>query len=236
MVLLGNILHYRRARAAVLAAFVLCTPAISAQSATYKFDAGAGLGLGSYLGEANTSNILRKPGFAGELSMRYIGDTRWAVRGVLSTLSLSGSTEGQANMLPDGANYSFKSQVYELSVRGEFNFFAYGIGESYKRLRRWSPYITVGLGAAVASTGGNTYAAPAVPMGMGVKFKLKPRLNLGVEFTMTKVFNDHFDSKELADLNQIKINFYKNTDWYSRLSVSLSYEFGERCETCHYVD
>ena len=206
------------------------------QSAPYKFDIGAQLGMSGYIGEANGSNIFKKPGFDGELSFRYNGDTRWAVRGVFSTFGLSGSTEGMANVLPSLAQYSFSSQIYELSARGEFNFFAYGIGETYKRLRRWSPYLTLGVGFAMASSAGNTYVAPTIPMGLGVKFKLSERWNLGVEFTMTKAFNDHFDGPDLADLNQMETAFYKNTDWYSRLTIGISYEFGKRCETCHYVD
>lgn len=217
----------------VAAAFALSAPA---QSAPYKFDFGAEIGMSGYIGEANRANLFSHPGFAGELSVRYIGDTRWALRGVLSTLSLSGNSADMSDVLPDAASYSFKSQVYELSVRGEFNFFAYGIGETYKRLRRWSPYVTIGIGAAMASTAGKTYVAPTIPMGVGVKYKLRERLNLGVEFTMTKAFNDHFDGPDLSDLNQIKTAFYKNTDWYSRITVGISYEFGKRCETCHYVD
>jgi hypothetical protein len=53
---------------------------------------------------------------------------------------------------------------------------------------------------------------------------------------MTKVFNDHVDGKELSDLTTIKSSFVKNNDWYSRFAVSLTYEFGKRCETCHYVE
>ena len=88
----------------------------------------------------------------------------------------------------------------------------------------------------MASSGGNTLAAFTIPMGLGIKFKLRERLNLGVEFTMTKAFSDKFDGPDLADLNQIKTAFYKSTDWYSRFTVGISYEFGKRCETCHYVD
>ena len=52
---------------------------------------------------------------------------------------------------------------------------------------------------------------------------------------MTKVFSDHVDGA-LADLQTIKSSFLKNTDWYSNISISLTYEFGKRCATCHYVD
>lgn len=207
-----------------------------AQTNKYKFDAGVQLGMSGYVGEANSSNIFKKPGFDGELSFRYIGDSRWALRAVLSTLGISGTTEGMDNVLPEGQVYTFKSQVYDLGFRGEFNFLPYGIGETYKRLRRWTPYITAGVGVALATSGGKSFFAPTIPLGLGFKFKLRPRLNLGVEFTMTKAFNDNFDGSELADLDRIKIDFYKNTDWYSRLTIGISYEFGERCETCHYVD
>ncbi len=228
--------HVTGLRFAAACLCMLCAVICSAQTAPYKFDFGASLGMSGYIGDANRSNIFKKPGFDGEVSMRYIGESRWALRGVLSTFGLSGDTSGMKDVLPEEASYSFTSQVYELSVRGEFNFFAYGIGETYKRLRRWSPYLTLGVGAALASSGGNTAAALTIPMGLGVKFKLRERLNLGVEFTMTKAFSDKFDGPELADLNQIKTAFYKNTDWYSRLTVGISYEFGKRCETCHYVD
>lgn len=208
----------------------------AAQESKYKFDIGASLGMSGYIGDANSSNIFKKPGFDAEASFRYLPDTRWAIRGVFSTFSLNGSTEGMKNILPGEAVYTFSSQVYELSARAEFNFLPYGIGETYKRLKRISPYLTLGIGGAISASGGNTAAAFTIPMGFGVKFKLNPRMNLNAEFTMTKAFSDHIDGKELSDLNQIKSAFYKNTDWYSRITVGFSYEFGERCETCHYVD
>lgn len=210
--------------------------AAAQQVAPYKFDFGGGLGMSGYLGDANTSNIFKHPGFTADLGARYILDTRWAFRASLSTMGLSGNTADMKDILPDGAEYSFTSQVWDLSVRGEFNFFGYGIGETYKRLRRWSPYLALGIGVSMASSGGNTAVAPSLPMAFGIKFKLKERINLHAEFSMTKVFGDHVDGKDLADLNQIKTDFYKNTDWFSRFTIGISYEFGKRCETCHYVD
>lgn len=224
------------AAAGITAAGLLCVCPATGQSAPYKFDIGAQLGMSGYIGDANRSNPFAHPGFDGEISMRYLPDTRWALRAVLSTFSLSGDTRDISDVLPSGAAYSFSSQAYELSVRGEFNFLPYGIGETYKRLRRWSPYLTVGVGAALSASGGSTTVVPTVPMGAGIKFKATPRLNLGLEFTMTKAFGDHIDGAELADLNGIKTAFYKNTDWYSRLTIGVSYEFGPRCETCHYVE
>lgn len=218
------------------AAIVMLLPARAvAQEAPYKFDFGAQIGMSGYLGDANGSNIFKHPGFSGGVSFRYLPNVRYAVRCVFNTMSLSGNTADFDNVLPGNAEYSFKSQVYELGGRFEFNFFPYGIGETYKRLRRWTPYLTVGLGVTLSTCDGQSYVAPNIPMGFGFKYKLKERLNLGIEFTMTKVFGDHVDG-ELSDLYQIQSSFLKNTDWYSNIAVSLTYEFGKRCSTCHYVD
>lgn len=203
---------------------------------SYKFDIGAGLGTSGYLGDANESNIYKHPGFSVNAGVRYLFDSRWAAKAQLSMATISGNTTEFDNVLPDGAQYEFKSTVYDLSVKGECNFFAFGIGETYKRLRRWSPFLSLGIGLTMASPEGNTTAAFSIPMGVGVKFKISRRLNLNAEFTITKAFGDKIDSKELTDLYRIKSSFLKNTDWYSTLTVGLSYEFGPRCATCHRID
>ena len=220
--------------AVLVAALAMGVPA-SAQSAPYKFDIGAGLGMSGYAGDASSS-VFSHPGFMGEASFRYIPMTRWAIRGVFSVLGISGNTADMDGVNPGFQNYEFKSTVYDLGARAEFNFFPYGMGETYKRLRRWTPYLTLGLGVTMATCSGSTAFGPNIPMGAGVKFKLSERWNLGAEFTMTKVFNDHIDGPDLSDLTTIKSSFLKNNDWYSRLSISITYEFGKRCETCHYVD
>ncbi len=207
---------------------------VAAQEETYRFDIGGQVGVAGYLGDASSS-IFSKPGFSGGVSFRYLPDVRWAVRGGLNVLSLSGDTSTMDDVLPGGAQYSFKSTAYDLGGRIEFNFFAYGIGETYKKLKRWSPYLTVGAGVTLAKCGSESNVGFNIPMGAGIKYKLKERLNLGLEFTMTKVFSDHVDGV-LSDLYQIESSFIKNTDWYSNISVSLTYEFGKRCATCHYVD
>lgn len=222
----------------IFLSLILCCNFASAkaQTAPYKFDFGLGIGMSGYLGDANSTNPFRHPGFTADLRAAYLIDTRWAIRATLSTLGLKGNTNDISNVLPYDEYFEFTSQVVDLNVRGEFNFFAYGIGETYKRLRRWTPYLAVGVGVSMGLSGGNVAVGPAIPMAFGFKFKAKERLNLFAEFSMTKVFSDHIDGSQIADLNHIKTDFYKNTDWFSRIAIGLTYEFGKRCETCHYVD
>lgn len=217
---------------------MISAPQIPAQDIveSYKFDLGAGIGMSGYLGDANESNLLKHPGFAANIGGRYLFDSRWAVRAQLSMLTLSGNTANFSNVLPDGKQYSFKSTAYDLGFRGECNFFGYGIGETYKRLRRWTPFMSVGIGMTMSSTPDGSFFALNIPMGVGIKYKFKPRWNLIAEFSMTKVFGDKVDSAELTDLYGIKSSFLKNTDWYSSLTVGITYEFGARCVTCHRID
>lgn len=207
-----------------------------AQEAAYKFDLGASIGMSGYLGDANNSNFMSHPGFAAGVSFRYLINTRWAIKGQFLTAGLSGDSADMENVFPGGETYSFTSTIYDLGARAEFNFFNYGIGETYRKLRRWTPYLSLGLGVTMASAEGGTFTAFNIPMGVGLKYKMTPRINLGLEWSMTKVFGDNVDGKVLDDLNMIKSSFLKNTDWYSLIMFSISYEFGERCKSCFYVD
>lgn len=206
-----------------------------AQEESYKFDLGAGVGMSGYLGDVNQVNMFRNPGFAAQIGFRYLFDTRWTIRTALTTAGLSGNSSQFKNKFPGLADYSFTSQIYALDVRGEFNFFPYGIGETFKRLKRWTPYIAAGIGGVLSSSGGKTFGALEIPLAVGLKFKLRERLNLTAEFSMAKTFGDKLDGN-ISDLQGIKSDFVKNTDWHSALLVSLTYEFGKRCETCHYKD
>lgn len=202
----------------------------------FRYDAGGGLGMTGYLGDANTSNLLSHPGFDAQLLFRYMANPRIAWKTGLYVGTLSGNTENMTDILPGGENFKFSTTFFELSEMFEFNFFSYGMGESYRKLKRWSPYITAGLGVTCWTTDGYTGFAPTIPFGIGVKYKINERLNLGVEMLMKKTFSDKVDGPVLADPHHIKSSFAKNTDWYSTLNITLSYEFSKRCMTCNYRD
>lgn len=219
----------------LLALLLLCAHGTRAQEAPYKFDLGAGVGMSGYLGDVNQTNMFRNPGFAGQAGFRYIIDTRWALRTAFTAEGLRGNSAQFSNKFPDLRDYSFSSTVYALDFRGEFNFLPYGIGETFKRLKRWTPYVAVGLGGALSTCDGKVHGAFVVPMAIGFKFKLRERLNLTAEFCMTKSFGDKLDG-DISDLQGIKSSFAKNTDWYSNILIGITYEFGKRCETCHYQD
>lgn len=201
----------------------------------YRFDIGVGFGMTGYLGDANSSNLWKNPGIDGELLFRYILNPRWNFKTNFYVGTLSGDSSQMKNVFPEGATYKFKSTFYELGEMVEFHFFNYGMGETYRKLKRFTPYITAGLGVT-AWNSDKFGAALTIPFGIGFKFKPALRWNLGLEFLMKKTFTDRLDSSELKDPLGIKSDFMKNTDWYSTLTLTISYEFSKRCAVCHYKD
>ncbi|MGN1238608.1 MAG: DUF6089 family protein [Muribaculaceae bacterium] len=208
--------------------------AMNLMAQDYRFEIGGALGTSGYLGDVNKGNFLRKPGVSAGAVFRYIPNYRWAIKGSLNVATISGDSRSEKLVFVGGSDYEFKSTLIDFGGQAEFNFFNFGIGSKYKNLKRLTPYLTLGLGATMASCSGSSAFAVNLPMGVGVKYKLKERLNMGAEFTMRKCFGDKIDG--LSDLNGIKSSFAKNTDWYSLIQVSITYEFGKRCRVCHYVD
>lgn len=220
---------------AALATAVLSHLRVCAQE-DYRFDFGAGIGMSGYLGDANTSNLYQNPGWDAELFLRYIFNPRIAIKTNFYAGSLRGNSEQMENVFPDGRNFKFSTTFYEIGELFEFNFFEYGLGERYRKLKRITPYITAGLSATLWSVEKHTYAGFTIPLGLGVKYKPSKRVNLCLEFLMKKVFSDRLDGPQLEDPFSIKSSFAKNTDWYSTLTLTISYEFSKRCATCNYKD
>ncbi len=202
----------------------------------YRFEIGGGIGMTGYLGDANTANLYRNPGFAAQGIFRYMLNTRLALKTGIYGGTLSGDTSQMTDVMPGGANYKFSTTFFEASELFEFNFFPIGPMGDYRKLKRFTPYITGCLGLTMWTTSGYTGFAPTIPFGVGVKFKLKERLNIGLEWLMKKTFTDKLDSPELSDPHTIKSSFAKNTDWYSTLTITLTYEFSKRCAVCNYKD
>ena len=221
-------------RRAIAIIAMLAATAINAMAQDYRFEIGAALGTTGYLGDVNRGNFLRNPGVSGGGVFRFLKDYRWAFKGSLNVATISGDSKNEKAAFAGGNTYSFSSTLIDLGAQVEFNFFNFGIGSKYKNLKRLTPYLTLGLGGTMASCSGSSAFAVNLPMGVGVKYKIKERLNMGAEFTMRKCFGDKIDG--LSDLNGLKSSFAKNTDWYSLIQVSVTWEFGKRCRVCHYVE
>ena len=201
----------------------------------YKYEIGVEAGMSSYWGDTNQTSIIYKPGFTGGAIFRYVINYRWAIRANLSAAMLAGNTADFDNVLPGGAEHQFSTTLFDAGCRAEFNFLNYGIGQAYKNTSRFSPYITAGIGFCAGFPEGNNFFTVNIPFGVGVKYKVAERWNLGLEFVMHKTFGDRVDGWELKAPYQIPSSALKNTDWFSTLVFTVTYDFGFKklpCNTC----
>lgn len=219
----------------------LFTPHTLAQDEPeYRMEVGGGLGLQGYLGDFNSS-LMKDMQPAVSLVARYKSNPRWGWAVNLTTGKIKGGSDGTDTWYPDMQSpkpdedrmppYQFSNQLMDLGMRYEYNFWPYGTGREYYGARRLAPFIAIGLGITYADTGKSVFAAN-VPIGAGVKYKIGTRLNLIAEWTMHFSGSDKLDG--IADPYGIKSSgLFKNTDCYSLLQLSLTYDIWAKCKTCH---
>jgi hypothetical protein len=207
------------------------------KSQEYKHEAGGALGTSFYLGDANKTRLYLHPGFAGGALYRYNINFHWAVKANLLIGKVSGNTADADNVFPLAQQTSFNRTFTDLGGQVEFNFLPFSDKFSYKDAKPYTPYIFAGAGTTFA-TGGKLFLNAYVPIGIGVKYKIKERLNIGFEFSVRKLFRDDFDAVEKNadwDLDApygIKSSIFKNQDWYSLTMISLTWDFGIRHDPC----
>lgn len=204
----------------------------------YKYEVGGSLGIASYMGDANRSNLNSQPGPVGGALFRYNINFLWGVKLNLLVGSVSGDTNHSNQKFPYGMQSSFRRTFVDVGTQIEFNFFPYSDKYAYLGTKPYTPYLFTGVGATGA-TGNNSFLDANIPLGMGFKFKLKNRVNIGIEFSMRKLFRDDFDVTEkkpewsLDTPYGIKSSILKNRDWYSVTMIFLTWDFNLREDPCH---
>jgi hypothetical protein len=180
---------------------------------------GIGLGAGHYFGDLNTRAHLNRPKIAASIFFRKNFSNYIAAR-VSGTFARVGYSDvyNTHNEYMQRRNLSFNSNIWELTLQGDFNFFRFMPGEPGYG---FTPYVTLGVGAfsydPFAYLGGekiflrplNTEGQGStlypdrkpygtmsicVPFGVGLKYALNDRINIGFEvlhrFTNTDYMDD----------------------------------------------
>lgn len=198
----------------------------------YRLELGGGIGFG-------TGHTDLKGKWAADMAAiaRFPLNPRMAVKTQLSYLNLKGSTEGQKNFYPalpdtpgtDRLAYSVSDAVIDASALYELHFLPYGYLRDYKGHCRLVPYLQMGFGLTYGKAG-KAFTAN-IPLGVGVKYKVAERLNLGLDWLVHFTLSDKLDGLE-APLG-ISSSGFRNKDHYSALSLTLTYDLNPRCPTCN---
>lgn len=198
----------------------------------YRLELGGGIGFG-------TGHTDLKGKWAADMAAiaRFPLNPRMAVKTQLSYLNLKGSTDGLKNFYPaqpDAAGterlqYSVSDAVIDVSALYELHFLPYGYQRDYKGHCRLVPYLQMGFGLTYGKAG-KAFTAN-IPLGVGVKYKVAERLNLGLDWLVHFTLSDKLDGLE-APLG-ISSSGFRNKDHYSALSLTLTYDLNPRCPTCN---
>lgn len=223
----------------VLTALLLSIASVPANAQTdyeYRMEIGGGVGLMAYEGDFNGS-ILHNMQPSASLMFRRVINPYMDLRLAASYGKLKGSSKDVKTYLPQyqDTQYDFSTTLVDLSATYEYNFWPYGTGNDYRGAQRLTPFVFAGIGTTYASTPtGNVFTAN-LPLGLGVKYKVAPRLNLGIEWAIHFSLNDKLDG--IADPYGIQsTGMFKNTDCFSALQLTLTYSFMPKCRTCHNDD
>ncbi len=205
----------------------------------FRREVGGGLGMGFCTNDASPK-FFGDMGFGGNALLRFNINKRMAVKTMLSYVTAKGDARNREDFVPDNPNitgtqtsdYSFSGGIADLSVLYELHFLPYGYIRDYRGMKRFTPYVQLGLGMTYA-TPGKAFTAN-IPIGAGLKWKAGKRLNVGLDWTFHFTMNDKIDGLEAP--HGIKSTMFKNKDHYSQMFLTLSYDISPRCADCHKDD
>jgi hypothetical protein len=239
----------------LLATLIICLPLslLAQNSIVQEGEFGIGIGAGHYFGDLNTRARINRPKPAASIFFRKNFGNYIAMRisGNFSQLGYS-DIYNTHNEYMRRRNLSFNTNVWELGLQGDFNFYRFLPGEPDFR---FTPYVTFGVsafnydpyaylngqkyflrplgteGQAIDSLHRNPYSSMAVafPFGVGVKYSINDRINIGFEVVYRFTNTDYLDdvSKTYVD----PASFPPNPDGSLSTTYLLSdrsYETGDR--------
>lgn len=225
-------------RKGLVTLLMLCATltASAQQDDEYLMEIGGGVGMVAYQGDFN-GKITSGMQPAGAIVWRRLLNPYMGFRVTGMMGKLKGDATRVETYYPDETTraYSFDHSLTDVSVTYEYNFWPYGTGRDYRGAKRLTPFIFGGIGATYVSGGEKKVFTANVPIGLGIKYKLKERLNVGLEWSMHFSLSDELDG--MADPYGIKSSgAFKNTDCYSGLMLTLTYSFKSKCRTCNNDD
>lgn len=183
----------------------------------HKGEIGISVGLGNYFGDINNQASFKNPKFAAGIFYKKYINNYVAIKAAGNYALLGSSDVHSNNTVQRIRNLSFNSNVWEMSVSGEFNFFKFYPGNA---MYKFTPYVSIGVGAmnfdpytflngekvflrplGTEGQGSALYPnlqpynaiAMIIPLGIGVKYNLNPKLNVFAEMVYRFTGTDYLD-------------------------------------------
>jgi hypothetical protein len=192
----------------------------NANAQTYEYvqkgEFGITAGLAHYFGDINTRAGINRPKPAVGAFFRKAFGNYVGLRISAHFLQLGYSDTYSKNDFQKTRNLSFNTNVWELALQGDFNFFKFVPGDPY---HSFTPYITLGVGAftfdpyaylngkkeflrplgtegqLIGYNGRKPYntLAISIPLGVGIKYNINDRMNFSIEVAHRFTTTDYLD-------------------------------------------
>lgn len=218
----------------LLMLFTAILPA-KAQDEGYFAEIGLVGGGSFYMGDVNSTSLYKNTNGMVGIVARYNVNPRFSLKADIVSAGIEGDTQFMDGSIP-GDGIGFSRTIYDFGVQAECNFNAYGM-TSWNGSRRLVPYYLLGVGLTYAPKPAENVFAINFPVGLGLRYKLAERVNIGLEWTMRFSSSDKLDvtsalaGTTLNDPFQIKGKGFKNKDSYSFTMLYLTFDiFARPCD------
>lgn len=215
----------------------------NARSANYLCEIGLQGGVGYYVGDA-APYIFMQPCEAYGAHFRYKFTPRWAIQVKGLSQRITGwEYDEHMNQL----DTKWENNLINLDVMGEFNFFRFGGAEYDRRVKQFTPYIFLGIGASLHG-GARDYShtenwkpysqvSMYLPVGIGLKWKFAPWCGLNIAWQHNWYFTDGVEgSATLRDLHELNGRNWFNCDITGQLTAAVVFEFGRAEKVCRHCE
>lgn len=197
-------------------------------SLSAQIEAGVQVGISTYFGDIAPSGLwtsLGEVNFSAGAFARYNVGKWVSVKGGFNYAKISSAdSDGSPTESRRVRNLNFRSNIFEFALTGEFNIMGY---QPYNLERVFSPYIFAGVAAykfkpqadyqggwvdlqPLGTEGQGMDGEPepyktlqvSIPFGLGFKYAINDKWNLGIELGFRKTFTDYLDdvSTDYTDL------------------------------------
>jgi hypothetical protein len=223
------------------------------ESVVMEGELGLSLGAAHYFGDINTRAKLNRPKIAVGAFFRKQFSNYVALR-VSAHYAKLGYSDiyNKSNDFQRRRNLSFNSNIFELALQGDFNFYKFIPGDPD---HRFTPYVTLGVGVftydpyaylndekiflrplGTEGQGNALYPdrkpystmALCVPFGVGIKYAVNERMNVGVEIAHRFTATDYLDDVSTTYIGADKFPLLPDgSPSIARQLQDRSYETGE---------
>ena len=207
---------------------------VSAQSQIHEL--GVFLGGSNYIGDVGSTTYIAPNEPAIGLLYKWNKSPRHSWRVSYSQTKIAADDLDSKEPGRNQRGYRFENNVKEVSLGLEFNFFEFNLHELGHKI---TPYVFSGIsyfrhdelyvlsGETQKDKKGNSFA---IPVTIGVKSSITPRLILAAEVGVRATLMDNLDGSNPKNENWKPLRFgnLNNNDWYVFSGVTLTYTFGQK--------